>query len=166
MTGTQTDTIVSTKRTAALDRPPHVMTGDRFCSKCGYNLVGQEIVREEHYDLLIIRCPECATVTGLQEYPRLGTWSARSGIVLAALWLLLLLCLWPATSGIMLGFGVGMADEGSLNYAQHLSALQAQAEAAAAAESPQPTPPQTPPASQQIINIPGDGGASSTTSSC
>ncbi len=127
-----TDAIVSGRSGVSPGQPRRIMTGDRFCTKCGYNLVGQEIVREQHYELLIVRCPECATVAGLQDYPRLGTWGARWGMVLAALWLILLLCVWPATSGIMLGFGIGIADEGSRGYARHLDKLQTTAQAQAA----------------------------------
>ena len=132
MTHTETDTIISRR---ALDSPGQarrVMTGDRFCTSCGYNLVGQEIVREEHYALLIVRCPECATVTGLQDYPRLGTWGARWGTLLAALWMILLLCLWPASSAVVLAFGIGMADMGSRNYGWHLEELQSADSAQAA----------------------------------
>ncbi len=151
MTSTRADTIISGRSRVSPDQARRIMIGDRFCTKCGYNLIGQEIVREEHYALLIVRCPECATVTGLQDYPRLGTWGARWGMVLAALWMILLLCLWPATSGIMLGFSIGMADEGSRDYARHLSGLQAAAEAKAeppvtqrSAETPTPATPATP----------------------
>lgn len=38
------------------------VTVDRPCSKCGFNLVGQPIIRERHYGLFIARCPECGTV--------------------------------------------------------------------------------------------------------
>jgi len=145
---TDTDTIVSRRSGVSPGQPRRIMTGDRFCTKCGYNLVGQEIVREKHYQLLIVRCPECATVAGLQDYPRLGTWGARWGIVLAALWLILLLCMWPATSGIMIGFGIGITDEGSRVYARRLDDLQtmanAQAAPPAAPATPAPTSTPTP----------------------
>ena len=137
---TGTDTTVSRRTRVSPGQARRIMTGDRFCTKCGYNLVGQEIVREEHYELLIVRCPECATVTGLQDYPRLGIWAARWGIVLAALWMILLLCLWPATSGIMLGFGIGITDEGSRPYARRLADLQTIAEAQAATPATPATP--------------------------
>ena len=137
---TDTDAIVSRRSGSSPGQARRIMTGDRFCTKCGYNLVGQEIVREEHYALLIVRCPECATVTGLQDYPRLGIWAARWGIVLAALWMILLLCMWPATSGIMLGFGIGITDEGSRAYARRLDDLQTMAEAQAATPATPATP--------------------------
>lgn len=68
-----------------------VIRGDRLCIRCGFNLHGQQIVREEHYDMLAVRCPECSTVASLQEYPTLGTWTRRFWAVLALAWLVLLL---------------------------------------------------------------------------
>lgn len=66
------------------------LVGDRTCLKCGYNLIGQPIVRERHYDLLMVRCPECATVAALQEYPMLGRWANRWAMLLAGMWFLVL----------------------------------------------------------------------------
>lgn len=60
------------------------IAGDRTCLGCGFNLTGQPIVREETYNLLIARCPECGTVAPLQEYPALGKWAGRFAAVLAA----------------------------------------------------------------------------------
>ncbi len=163
---TDTDTIVSRRNRVSLRRARRIITGDRFCTKCGYNLVGQQIVREEHYALLIVRCPECATVTGLQDYPRLGIWAARWGIVLAALWMILLLCLWPVTSGIMLGFSIGMADEGSRDYARHLEALQTADEAQTsppASQAPQTTPARPAATLPPIPPLPGQSLPNSVT---
>lgn len=61
------------------------IAGDRLCIGCGFNLTGQPIVREETYDLLIARCPECGAVAPLQEYPTLGKWAGRSAALLAGL---------------------------------------------------------------------------------
>jgi hypothetical protein len=63
------------------------LSGDRLCAKCAFNLNGQTIVRERHYGLLMVRCPECGTGAALQEYPLLGRWAARLGYVAAAAWL-------------------------------------------------------------------------------
>jgi hypothetical protein len=57
-----------------------------MCAKCCFNLSGQTIVRERHYGLLIVRCPECGTPAALQEYPALGRWGARLGYLAAAIW--------------------------------------------------------------------------------
>ncbi len=73
------------------DERVSTLIGDRLCIKCGYNLTGQSVVRESHYQMLIVRCPECATVASLQEYPILGVWAQRWGALLAAAWLVSLL---------------------------------------------------------------------------
>ena len=58
------------ERVSALD-------GDRLCTNCHYNLIGQPVLREPYYQMFIVRCPECATVAALQEFPPLGRWSHR-----------------------------------------------------------------------------------------
>jgi hypothetical protein len=97
-----------------------VLTGDRLCTKCGYNLVGQSVMRETHYGLLIVRCPECATVTGVQDYPTLGAWAHRWGILLAALWFLVLVGAWAGSSAITYGFSAVTAEETSRSYERYL----------------------------------------------
>ncbi|MCC6426922.1 MAG: hypothetical protein IT435_08875 [Phycisphaerales bacterium] len=64
------------------------LSGDRLCAACGFNLHGQQIVREPHYNLLMVRCPECATAAALQEYPSLGRWANRLSFIAAAIFLL------------------------------------------------------------------------------
>jgi len=64
--------------------------GERICADCGFNLFGQPILREHHYNMLIIRCPECGTVAALQEYPLLGKWANRWSKLLAAFWLIII----------------------------------------------------------------------------
>jgi len=70
-----------------------VLLGDRLCVTCGFNLHGQTIVREPHYGMLAVRCPECSTLASLQEYPVLGRWAARIGLLLALAWLFVVLLL-------------------------------------------------------------------------
>lgn len=81
---------------AAVNEPPHptgnLIVGSRACHDCGYCLEGQPIVREEHYGMLIARCPECGTVAALQEYPSLSGWGRRLGALSAAGWAGTLLC--------------------------------------------------------------------------
>lgn len=72
------------------DRRVSLLVGDRFCINCGFNLVGQSVVREPHYDMLMVRCPECGTAAAMQEYPMLGRWAGRWARVLAAALLLFL----------------------------------------------------------------------------
>jgi hypothetical protein len=103
-----------------------VVTGDRLCVKCGYNLIGQLVVREEHYDMLIVRCPECATVTGVQEYPLLGRWANRWGALLAVLWFLFLIGMWAGTSSAIFGMGMGTMFEAVDPYADYIENLRRQ----------------------------------------
>lgn len=63
------------------------LSGDRMCAKCAFNLNGQTVVREPHYGMLIVRCPECGAAAALQEYPLLGRWASRLGYIVAGLWL-------------------------------------------------------------------------------
>lgn len=72
-----------------IDTPTgHSVRTDRPCARCGFNLFGQQIVREPHYNLIAARCPECGQLAALQEYPSLGKWADRWAKVLAALWVL------------------------------------------------------------------------------
>jgi len=90
------------------------ITGDRACATCGFNLLGQPIVREEKYGLFIARCPECSTVAALQEYPSMGRWARRIGALAAALWLLIVIAGSFAMGGALLGFtmlSVGLGTE-------------------------------------------------------
>lgn len=80
-----------------------IVSGDRVCVSCGFNLHGQHVVREEHYAMLMIRCPECGQVASLHEYPVLGAWARRLGMVLAALWLFVMLVAVAATIGALTG---------------------------------------------------------------
>ena len=116
-----------------------IVTGDRFCTRCGYNLIGQQVVREEHYSLLVVRCPECATVASVQEYPLLGGWAVRWGVLLAVLWLMALVAWWPASSGIIFGMSLAITDEATQGYYHHLRQLQADSEAQTTGQTPSNT---------------------------
>lgn len=94
-------------------QPISVIVGDRLCVHCGYNLTGQSIFRESHYDLLIARCPECGSVTSLHEYPSLGRWANRWAGVFAGLWVILLLAMWAGSSGAIFGMSMATAMEAS-----------------------------------------------------
>ncbi len=97
-----------------------LITADRLCAKCGYNLIGQIVRREPRYRLLVARCPECGTVAAMQEYPLLGRWAARWGLVIAALWFLLLLSVLVGMSSAVMGMSWGIAYEGSYPLAQEI----------------------------------------------
>jgi hypothetical protein len=87
--------------------------GDRLCLRCGFNLHGQTILKEPHYGLFIVRCPECSAVTALQEYPVLGRWAKRWGFVLATAYVLLVVGLVIAAGLAAGGFSTAMAMEHS-----------------------------------------------------
>lgn len=63
-----------------------VVSGDRCCAGCGFNLRNQTIIREPHYRMLIVRCPECGTPAAIQEYPTLSRMTTRLWHLLAAAW--------------------------------------------------------------------------------
>ena len=88
-----------------------VLQGDRLCAGCHYNLTGQSIVRESHYQLLIVRCPECGTVASVQEYPLLGRWSSRWAAMAAAGFLLFAVLLFAATVLTIFGLSMGSAEQ-------------------------------------------------------
>jgi len=88
-----------------------VLLGDRLCVACGFNLHGQTIAREPHYGMLSVRCPECSTMASLQEYPVLGAWARRMGMVLALVWAVAMLLL-AFFTGLTVYFGAtGVAVE-------------------------------------------------------
>jgi hypothetical protein len=132
---TATQTAPAPAETAGRRQVPRIVTGDRFCTHCGYNLIGQQVVREDHYAMLIVRCPECAAVASVQEYPLLGGWAARWGVILVVLWFIALVGLWPATSGIVCGMSVMVSDEATRDYARHLAGLQEAAQAQATGQT-------------------------------
>ena len=90
-----------------------VLAADRACTRCAFNLIGQSVVRESHYGLLIIRCPECGTVASLQEYPLLSRWANRWAALLAALWFLAITAGTLAIAGVIMGFTFGVSQSAS-----------------------------------------------------
>jgi len=99
---------------AATEERVSTLLADRPCSKCLFNLVGQSIVRERRYGLLIVRCPECGTVASLQEYPLLGRWANRWAALSAAAWLLAAVAVTIGLAGVILGFTVGTMETTSM----------------------------------------------------
>lgn len=90
------------------------LEGDRPCVTCGFNLIGQSIVREEHYGMLIARCPECGGVAPLMEYPGVSKWTRRLMGLMAALLALAMIGVTVGSGGAMFGVtiaGVGQASE-------------------------------------------------------
>jgi hypothetical protein len=100
------------------ERRVSVLGADRACTRCAFNLFGQSVVREPHYGLLIVRCPECGTVASLQEYPLLGRWANRWAALLAGLWFLLITAGTLAVAGVITGFTFGASLGASLDLAE------------------------------------------------
>jgi hypothetical protein len=96
------------------------LEGDRLCARCGYNLTGQPIFREAHYELLIARCPECGAVASLQEYPLLGRWAGRWAAVAAALWFLFILAIAMATAGTYMGLAAATGEQASHGFGEYV----------------------------------------------
>jgi hypothetical protein len=118
-----------------------LVTGDRLCVQCGYNLIGQFVLREPHHGLLIVRCPECATVACVQEYPRLGRWASRWGTLLAVLWFIVLLGAWFGSSAAVFGWSMASAEEGARDYGTHIQKLVAEEQQRRAGATPGPVAP-------------------------
>ena len=107
------------------------LVGDRLCTKCGYNLTGQAVVREPYYGMLIVRCSECATVASVQEYPLLGRWAGRWAMLGAAMWFAASAVFLLATGSAIIGSAMSVVDTASRPLAltiaeHHLAWLQAQ----------------------------------------
>jgi len=91
-----------------------VIEGDRVCVQCGFNLLGQAVIRERHYQALIVRCPECSAVAALHEYPLLGRWAKRLALLLAAAWLAVIIAGIALYSVTFYGLGVSTVQSGSV----------------------------------------------------
>ncbi len=96
------------------------LVGDRLCANCFFNLSGQTIVRERHYGLLMVRCPECGTPAALQEYPLLGKWANRMGYALGGVWTLFMLGLIIACALSIWGMSEMLTQQLSAPYAQYI----------------------------------------------
>ncbi|MDF1809029.1 MAG: hypothetical protein P1U42_04970 [Phycisphaerales bacterium] len=83
---------------------------DRACIGCGFNLFGQPVVKEEHYNLAITRCPECGEVAAIQSYPTMSHWVNRFRVILGAGWVVSLLVAFAINSLIIMGLSFGSID--------------------------------------------------------
>ncbi len=99
------------------------LTGDRACAACGFNLVGQQIVREPHYGMLMVRCPECSAAAALQEYPSLGRWAGRLTTLAAAVFIAAVLGLYCVTSIMIGGFSSEFDARGSMMLGREIAAM-------------------------------------------
>lgn len=97
-----------------------VITGVRVCGKCGFNLMGQLILREPTYGLIVARCPECGQVAPLQEYPSMGRTTRRWATLLGGLWVLTVLAGAAAASFALMGIMFGSLEIGCEDFARVL----------------------------------------------
>ncbi len=98
----------------------HELVGDRACIKCHFNLAGQQILREKHYGMLMVRCPECGTPAALQEYPLLGRWATRFAYIMAGAWLAIMVALVSLAALAIWGMSEVMTEQLAIPYTQHV----------------------------------------------
>ncbi len=94
----------NTSETASGDKHEDQIRADRACIGCGFNLFGQSVTREPHYNLAIARCPECGVVAALQTYPLMTHWANRFRLIIGGLWVTLLLGAFALTVLLFIGF--------------------------------------------------------------
>lgn len=111
---------IAANRAAAGENRIAPLAGDRPCTRCGFNLHGQMIVREGHYGLLIVRCPECGTPAALQEYPALSNWTGRLRALFALVWLAAIVVAMGIGALVMWGFSETTAEVVFDTYSQQI----------------------------------------------
>lgn len=90
-----------------------LVRGDRLCQQCAYNLTGQPVLRERHYDMLIVRCPECGAVAAIQQQPVLAQWLGKlHGLWLGA-WLIVVMLISIGGTAAIAGYGFGTSTSAS-----------------------------------------------------
>lgn len=76
---------------------------DAFCSACGYNLHGQDVLLDERLGFLICRCPECGRFSPAGAGTSANSvWLSRFGSVLLLGWIVIVLGV-----TVSLGFALG-----------------------------------------------------------
>jgi len=90
---------------------PPLITGDRVCLACGYNLIGRPVVREPHHGLLVVQCPECGTYDAVTAQPAAGRIGPKVVGLLVALWLLLLIGAWLGTAAMLFGMTLAGSEQ-------------------------------------------------------
>ncbi|MBO6738957.1 MAG: hypothetical protein JJ916_03770 [Phycisphaerales bacterium] len=93
---------------------------DRACAGCGFNLYGQSVTKEAHYGLAIARCPECGTVAALQQYPAMTHWVNRFRLILGAIYVVMLLAVFVASTIGISAFAFAGSRVASANLGQYL----------------------------------------------
>lgn len=94
---------------AAADIPPDfdawtqvgVVELDRYCQRCGYNLITQPVRREPRLDVLIVRCPECGRFESTTDVHARRLWLSRLLKVALVVWIAVALLSFGAACGLL-----------------------------------------------------------------
>lgn len=119
---TLTPTSTKDSPAAGAEQRLGVLSADRPCAGCGFNLHGATIVREPHYRLICVRCPECGTVAALQEYPAIAAWAGRWRMLMAAALVAVALLAVLVTGLISWGVSEGVSQTVCNKYAYLINA--------------------------------------------
>lgn len=103
-----------------IDLPIDHIRADRACIGCGFNLFGQTVTKEPHYNLAIARCPECGVVASLQTYPTMSHWVNRFRALLAGVWIAILIGLCIASVLIFVSFTSAVSSQASTTMAEQI----------------------------------------------
>lgn len=91
------------------------MEEDRFCGKCGYNLMRQPVRQDPHLDLQVTQCPECGSFEPANQIGTLGerllNRLSHVSILIAAVALLTLISFEIAIGSILVGIQSSVAME-------------------------------------------------------
>ena len=85
--------------------------GVRPCLHCGHDLHGQPIRREESLGLLVTFCPECAQAASLVDYPSLGIWGRRLGVLSLICMIIMVLVFLVVSVMSLFGIIMGLTSE-------------------------------------------------------
>ena len=95
-------------------RPSNVVSridGVRPCLQCGHDLHGQPIRREESLGLLVTFCPECGQAASLVDYPILGIWGRRLGVLSLVCMIIMVLVFLVVSVMSLFGIIMGLTSE-------------------------------------------------------
>lgn len=85
--------------------------GNRLCPFCFYNLNHQPILKEQEYEILVVRCPECGRVNALDDHPVLERLPMRTGQWANIAWVLVMLVMLAFTVQSIYGWSMLAAYE-------------------------------------------------------
>lgn len=84
-----------------------MLRGYRRCAGCAYSLSGQPILREDDYDLYVVRCPECGRIAPMSEGQSMIRGRRLTVGLMAGGWILIVIAIsiiaWTAMFGLTYG---------------------------------------------------------------